>query len=58
MADCPKVEFESHTWYSDCKYICGLTGARMDVDDARVKCMCKAEYGEHYRDCPVYQRYA
>ena len=44
MADCPKVEFESHTWYSDCKYICGLTGARMDVDDATsAESFCSAD---------------
>lgn len=53
--DCPKVKFDGHTWYSDSKYICTLTGMCMDVDDARVKYMCKAEYGEEYRKCPIYK---
>lgn len=59
MADCPRVKFDgSSTWYSDCHYICSFTGASMDVDDPKVKCMCKAEYGEEYRKCPIYQKYS
>ncbi|MBQ3127464.1 MAG: hypothetical protein IJC13_00335 [Clostridia bacterium] len=55
MADCPKVRFEDHTFWNDCKYICTVTGKKMSVDDPKVKHMCKCEYGEEYRDCPIYK---
>lgn len=59
MADCPRVRFDdSSTWYSDCGFICSFTGQRMGVDDPKVKYVCKAEYGEEYKKCPIYQRYA
>lgn len=36
-------------------YFCKLTGQRFDFDDPRVKFICNAEWGEKYRDCPVYK---
>lgn len=55
MARCPYLDFDSHTLYSDSKYICKLCGRQMDVDDSRVKYTCKPDYGEEYRNCPIYK---
>lgn len=56
MARCPKLEFDGeHTFYGDCKYICGLTGMEMSVDDPKVKHMCKLDYGYEYENCPIYK---
>ncbi len=57
MARCPKLDYESNTIFGNYgdKYICTVTGQKMDVDDAKVKHMCKVDYGENYRDCPIYQ---
>ena len=50
MARCPKLDFENHGGISmiDDKYICTLTGMKMDVDNNKVKFFCNAEYGEEY----------
>ncbi len=58
MAECPHLKFESHTWSSDCRYICGFTGERYDMDSPKVKEVCKPDYGEKYRDCPIWKKYA
>lgn len=57
MARCPKLDFENHGGISmiDDKYICTLTGMKMDVDNNKVKFFCNAEYGKEYEECPVYQ---
>jgi len=56
MARCPKLDFDGdHAFYSDCWFICTLTGVRMDPYDIKVKSLCKTEYGEQYRDCPIYK---
>lgn len=57
MARCPKLDFEDHggIFMTHDKYICKLTGLKMDVDDTKVKFVCNAEYGEEYEKCPVYQ---
>lgn len=55
MARCPYLDFESHTFYSDSKFICKLCGKVMDVDDAQVKYTCKVDYGEEYKKCQVYK---
>ncbi len=58
MARCLKLEFDgSGTFYSDCKYICGLTRQQMSVDSAQVKYTCNPDYRENYRTCDVYKRY-
>lgn len=57
MSRCPKLDYESNTMfgnYSD-KYVCLLTGMKMDVDDSRVKHVCKAAYGDEYKKCPIYR---
>lgn len=60
MARCPKLDYESRTYIGNChdKYICTLTGMKMDLDDPKVKNMCKVDYGEEYRKCPIYKDYA
>ena len=57
MARCPKLDYESNSLFgnSSDKYICKLTGIKMDVDDPKVKYVCKVDYGEEYEKCPVYQ---
>lgn len=57
MARCPYLDYESRSGIGNCwdKYICKLCGAEMDVDDSRVKYTCKVDYGENYRDCPIYK---
>lgn len=57
MARCPKLDYESNTLfgnYDDC-YICKVTNKRMSVDSATVKYTCKPDYGEEYRNCPIYK---
>lgn len=49
MASCPKLEYESN------KYICTVTGMRMDSDDPKVKHVCKPDYGEEYKKCHIYK---
>lgn len=57
MARCPKLDYESNSWFGNSgdKYICKVTSKEMDVDDPKVKYMCKVEYGEEYQNCPVYK---
>ncbi len=58
MARCPKLDYDSRTIFGnyDDKYICTVTGVRMDVDDPKVKFVCKCDYGEEYKKCPIYQK--
>lgn len=57
MARCPYLDYESNHFFSTSsdKYICKECRKQMDVDDPQVKYVCKAEYGEEYKKCPVYQ---
>ena len=45
MARCPYLDYESNSLFgnSNDKYICKLTGQKMDVDDTKVKVGCNAE---------------
>ena len=57
MAKCPKLDYESNTIFfrtSD-KYVCEVTGIKMDLDSPKVKYVCDAECGYEYEKCPVYQ---
>ena len=58
MARCPKLDYESNGYWgnSNDKYICTVTGIKMDVDDPKVKCVCKVDYGEAYMQCEAYKR--
>lgn len=57
MARCPYLDYESNSFFgnSNDKYICKACGKQFDVDDSQVKYTCKADYGEEYKKCPVYQ---
>lgn len=57
MARCPYLDYDSRTIFGnyDDKYICKITGMTMDVNDSKVKHVCKLDYGEEYRNCPVYK---
>ena len=55
MARCPKLDFESNTFWNDCKYICTECGKQMHPDDSQVKYVCNPEYGYEYENCPVYK---
>lgn len=57
MARCPKLDYESNSYFgnSSDKYICTLTGMKMDVDDPKVKYVCKVDYGYEYEKCPIYK---
>lgn len=57
MSRCPKLDYEDNTIFgnNDDKYICLLTGMKMDVDSSKVKYVCKADYGDEYKQCPIYR---
>jgi len=58
MARCPYLDYESNNYifsYGD-KYVCKLSGEKMDVDDSKVERVCNADYGCKYEQCPLYQR--
>lgn len=57
MARCPKLDYESNSYFgnSSDKYICKVTGKRMDVDDPKVKEVCNRDYGEEYKTCQIYR---
>lgn len=52
MSRCPKLDYESVSFFgnSDDKYICKVTGVRMDADSVKVEHLCKGSY-----DCPIYK---
>lgn len=57
MARCPYLDYECHAIFGNSgdKYICKLTGMKMDVYDSKVKYVCKPDYGEEYRNCSIYK---
>lgn len=57
MSRCPKLDYESRTIFSnyDDKYICTVTGEKMDVDDSYVSRVCKGSCDAYY-DCPIYKK--
>lgn len=57
MSRCPKLDYEGNTIFGnyDDKYICLLTGMKMDVDSSKVKYVCKSDYGDEYKQCPIYR---
>ena len=56
MSRCPNLDYESVSFFgnSDDKYICKVTGVRMDADSAKVEHLCKGSYDAYY-DCPIYK---
>ncbi len=58
MSRCPKLDYESSgaLWgNSGDKYICKVTGVKMDVDDLKVEHLCKGSCDAYYQ-CPIYQK--
>lgn len=57
MSRCPKLSF-AHAYaclFGDLIYFCSLSGQEMEYYDPKVKYVCNAEYGEEYKQCPIYQ---
>ncbi len=56
MARCPFLDYESNSFFGNSrdKFICKECGRQMDVDSSQVKYTCNAEYGDNYKDCPIY----
>lgn len=56
MSRCPKLDYESNTFFGNCddKYICTVTGSKMDVDSSYVEKVCKGSCDAYY-NCPAYQ---
>lgn len=59
MARCPYLDFESSSLslfltVTD-KYICKLTGAKMDIDSSTVKFVWNPDSGYAHESCPVYK---
>ena len=59
MSRCPYLDYESNSFFgnSSDKYICKECGRQVDVDDSRVKYTCNAEYGDNYKECPIYNNH-
>lgn len=58
MARCPKLDYEGHGYFfitAEDKYICTVTGEKMDMDSATVKYVCNPESGYAYEECPKYK---
>ncbi len=54
MARCPYLDYESTgILYSQGNYICKICGKI--IKDEEVKYKCKVEYGEEYKNCPIYK---
>ena len=51
MARCPYLEYLSGTGgpFSECEY------QHMYASDSKLKYTCDAEYGDNYKNCPVYK---
>lgn len=57
MARCYYLDYKSNGLFGTAndRYYCKLCGQEYRVDDPKVKFTCKAEYGEKYKDCPIYK---
>lgn len=56
MARCPYLEYQgSAGFFEENEYICKLCYQHMYESDSRLKYTCKTDYGENYRNCPVYK---
>ncbi|MBR2591312.1 MAG: hypothetical protein IKE65_10415 [Clostridia bacterium] len=57
MSRCPFLDYESNSLFgnSSDEYICKECGKHMPVDSSEVKYVCKAEYGDEYKKCHIYQ---
>lgn len=57
MAQCYYLDYISRGFFSSSNdtYVCKLCKKQFKPDDPQIKYTCKAEYGEEYKNCPVYQ---
>lgn len=57
MARCYYLEYKSRGFLSSSndKYYCKLCGREFDPNGTQVKYTCNSDYGENYKDCPVYK---
>lgn len=58
MARCYYLEYQSNGVFSSANdyYYCKLCPMkRMDSNDPQVKHICNPEWGEAYRECPIYK---
>lgn len=57
MARCYYLEYKSRGFLSSSndKYYCKLCGREFDPNSTQVKYTCNSDYGENYKDCPVYK---
>lgn len=54
MARCPYLDYESTgLLYSQGNYLCKL--CYKHLSESEVKDKCKVDYGENYKDCPIYR---
>lgn len=54
MARCPYLDYESTGWASSQgNYICKI--CKRCISEDEVKNKCKVDYGEYYKDCPIYK---
>ena len=54
MARCPYLEYESTGFlYSQGNFYCKECGKQLTENEIKYK--CKTEYGEDYKQCPVYK---
>ncbi len=54
MARCPYLEYESRgALFSQGNYYCDL--CKKCLSDSEVKYKCNPDYGEDYKNCPVYK---
>ena len=57
MSRCPNLDYAYIMIGigADLSYRCKLSGQTMVSYDPKVKYVCKAEYGDEYKQCPIYQ---
>ena len=57
MSRCYYLDYISRGVFSSSNvtYICKLCNKQFAVDDLQVKYTCKAEYGDEYKNCPIYK---
>lgn len=54
MARCPYLDYESRgALFSQGDYFCKL--CRKILSESEAKYKCKADYGDEYKNCPVYK---
>ncbi len=57
MSRCPnlKLAHMMNGIFNNPIYFCSLSEQKIESYDPKVKYVCDAEYGEEYKQCPIYQ---